>query len=238
MKKKVAKKKLPKKTIKKKLPKKKVFTRSRSERYHGNLTSYRFVIRHKNAEFGVDDVELLQKFFDSSRKQLLKKIFVSPVTKKWRSIMRLTAAFKGTGTIESNKGESHDFPLWRATTDSLAGKDGEGMITTKPEFSEQFAITREGAETQIKDLFTENQNAYYEESSSQATTIKIDESLVYVETKPIKQHAVKSARKKRSGRKHSNIRHRDKSVDRRKKNSAVSGKKASADVRHGGRVSK
>lgn len=193
--------------------KKKVFTRSRSERYHGNLTSYRFVIVHKNVEFGVDDVDALQKFFKTSRNQLLKKIYASPVAKKWKQIMRLTTAFKGTGTIENTVGgkdESHDFPLWRATTDSTVDGDGNGSLTTKPEFSAQFNDTRADTERQITELFTENQNAYYEESSSQATTIKIDESLCYVETKPLKHHAIKPTPKKRGRGKHSDVRHRDK----------------------------
>lgn len=216
----------------------KTYSRSRSDRYHGNLTSYRFVIRHKNAEFGVDDVDALQAFFKRTRTLLLNKVFDSPLPKKWRTIRRLTTSFKGVGTIHSDKvDKGHDFPLWRATTDSTVNRDGEGTITTKPEFLDQFHNTRSDTEKQILDLFTENQNAYYEESSSQATTIKIDESLLYVETKPIKQHAVNPSRKKRNKRKHSNVRHRNKSVDKRKKASTIRGKKSNK-IRQRGRFTK
>lgn len=171
------------------------YTVSRSERYHGNLTSYRFVINHSNASFDVNTYEALSDFFKTNTDALLKKLIDSPIPKKWRKVRRVTSAIKGIAEIDTPKG-AHEFPLWRASTEFV-----RETLTSRAEFLSPYLESRNDVENQTTNLFTETSSPYYEDSSSRATSITIHESILYVETEPLQKHKFKPAKKAAKKRK-------------------------------------
>lgn len=199
-------------------PKKKTYSVYRSVRYHGDLTAYRFQITHKNQEFASSDE--LPPFFARSALLLIKKAENSPLRRKLNKIKTVTTAVKGVASLDTEEG-SHDFPLWQSTQDYF-----KTPINKIAEFRAQVIETHDGTLKDTQALFIQpNQPIkYHRDASSQATSLKIEESILYVECEPIKKHT-KPAPKKKRRRKNRNIRHRNKRMDKGAKNSPIRRKK-------------